>query len=404
MPRGLFAEFPIDEYEARVSKARKLMAENGLDALLLTQEENIRYFAGGPLSDIYKVYHCNLFVLLPAAADAEPVLLCSYAFQGMARNTWFEDRRFWPFDPNASLLELSQSIGLLAEVIRDKKLADATIGIEKDSGLRPGMTIKEWDELRSALPGVTWESSAPVVWGCRKYKSPREIEKHRAACQITCAAFEEAMHAIKPGITEKELARIINTRMFKEGAERRGFLSLTVGPPRGIWCDVMPADVPVERGALVVMDGGCEVAGYCCDMVRTVSVGPPSDNNKEMFDLAYEAQRNVEEALAEGSVIGDIHDISRRAFEDAGLAAYMSSGGYGQLGHGIGLSIHELPDLCRGSREKFEKGMIFSIEPAVSDHPDRGQATQLFIVENNFAITENGVERLTPLDDQLLIV
>jgi len=398
-----FAEFPIDEYEKRLSRSREIMNENGLDAILVTGKECVRYFAGGPLSALERDYRSDFFVLLPAARDNDPVLLGTYAFQGIARNSWLDDKRFWPFDPSGSMLMRNKKIDLVADAIREKKLADAKIGIERDSGLRISLTLTEWEYLQDALPGVKWQSSSAVVWGCRQYKSPREIEKLRAACEITCAAFEEGMRSMKPGMTEKDVAAVISKRAFEEGADERGFLSLIVGPPRGSWCEAPPADVPVERGSLLIMDGGCQVDGYCCDIARTVSVGPPSKQNQDLFALAYQAQRDVEGALEEGAVIGEMHAIGRRAFEDAGLASHMSSGGYGKLGHGVGLHIHEHPDLCRDSKERFAKGMVFAIEPTISDYADRGEATQLYVVENNFAITDRGVERLTPLDDQLFI-
>ncbi len=149
-----FGEFPISEYEDRARRARELMNQHNLDAILLTQQSNIRYFAGGPLSDLYQDANNTFFVLFPAAKDTEPTLICQYALQGIARNTWFEDRRVWKFNPNASIIELNQNIPLVAEVIRDKGLAEARIGIEMDAGLRPGITLQEWDALKEALPGV----------------------------------------------------------------------------------------------------------------------------------------------------------------------------------------------------------------------------------------------------------
>ncbi len=401
-----FPEFPDSEYEQRVSRARRLMDEHGLDAILLTQKDNIRYFAGGPLTDIFKD-PCNLFfVIVPAAREQEPVVMCQYSLQGIARSTWFADRRFWNLKPGGSIIDLSSAaIEAARDVLTEKRLDGATIGIESDESLRPGLTPKQLEDLMNAMPGVTWRSCAPVVWQCRKHKSPREIEKHREACAITCDAIEHALKRVRPGVSERDIARDIYVEMFRRGATGRGFLSVTVGPPRGIWCDATASPaVTVEKGSIILVDGGCTVDGYYADLIRVAAVGKPPPPIAELFDLAYRAQKDAEAALGEGVRIGDVHDASRRPFEKAGFGPNMSAGGFGQLGHGIGLSLHELPDLRRDSDETFSKGMVFAIEPAVSDHPDRGQATQLCIFENNFAITEKGVERLTRTDDEVLVL
>ncbi|MFH0962882.1 MAG: M24 family metallopeptidase, partial [Planctomycetota bacterium] len=279
MPRGLemrepvHAEFSVAEYERRVKKAMRLMVERGMDALLLTTEENIRYFAGGPLTELFQDKFNDFFLLLPADEAVKAALIMSHHRQGPCLPSWVPDQRFWGYDPSGSLMEMSLGIDFVAEVIREKGLAGAKLGMEIDNGLRLGMTCVTFDKLKARLPKATILSAADIVWPVRAIKSGEEIAKIRKACRITCDAFERGLEALRPGVRERELASVIRATMFEEGATGAGFLAVYAGEERGMWADAIASDYQLRKGDLVMFDGGCSVDGYFADVSRQASLG-----------------------------------------------------------------------------------------------------------------------------------
>lgn len=398
----LYAEFPLSEYAARVERARAEMARRGLDALLLTARENLRYFAGGPLTELFIDAYNTFFLLLPADPAIDAALMMSCGREGPALSSWVPDKRFWGYGDTGSLMNQSQSLALVAETIAEKGLARATIGTELDGGLRLGLTVTEFRQLQDALPHVAFRSAAPVVWPARAIKSALEIEKIRRACRITCEAFAVAQQALRVGMTEREAAAIVRAEMFRRGATGEGFLAL-FGGPRGIWADALPADYPFRRGDPIMFDGGCCVDGYYADVSRMAWVGEPSSEDRRLYELARRANAEALAALRPGAIIKDVHAAGQRVFNAEGAGA-LRVFGRGQLGHGIGLSIHEPPDMAADSEETLRPGMTIAVEPALTNRPKWTDSDRFFIVEHNVVITADGYELLTPLSDALWIV
>lgn len=399
-----YSEFPQEEYRRRVEKAMAAMGERGIDAMLLTTEENLRYFAGGPLTELFQDKFNDFFLLLPADPSIEASLVMSHHRQGPCLPSWVPEQRFWGYDPSGSLMEMSTGVTFVADVVKEKGLDGAVLGMEVDNGLRLGMTHATFQELVAKLPGATVVSAADIVWSVRAIKSAEEVAKIRKACHITCAAFEKGFEALRPGVTEQEVAAVIRASMFEQGATGAGFLAVYAGQERGIWADAIASDYQLQKGDLVMFDGGCCVDGYYADVSRQSSLGEPSTERRRLYELARQGNAEAIALVKPGAKVRDIFAAGQRPFRDAGLAANMVACGMGQLGHGIGLTLHELPDMRSDSDEQLQPGMVFAVEPAVQDNTSWTTSTYFFIVEDNVAVTERGCETLTPLPRELRIV
>ena len=398
-----FPEFEVSEYLQRVTRAQRMMADTGLDAMLLTTPNPLRYFAGGPLTGLFGDAFNAFFLLLPADPGTDTTLMMSSGREGACLTSWVPDQRFWGYDTDASLMKQQKSLELVAETVKEKGFANARIGTELDAGLRIGMTQREFQTLRELLPGVRWESCSSLVWQVAEIKSEAELEKIRRAAEITNHAFRRAFESAHAGMTEKELACLICQSYFEQGATGTGFLAVLSGRERGIWADALPSDYVMKKGDLLMMDGGCQVDGYIADISRMGSFGEPSDKDRRLYEAAREANASGVAAVKPGVEIRELFAAGQNSFIDAGFGDLLVFG-RGQLGHGIGLSLHEYPDLSSGSMKKLQPGMAIAIEPAISDNPVWAESKQFYIVENNVIVTEDGCEMLRTLSDELRIM
>ncbi len=401
--RPRFPEFEVSEYIQRVTRAQQMMADSGLDAMLLTTSNPLRYFAGGPLTGLFEDAFNAFFMLLPADPGTDTALIMSCGREGACQTSWVPDQRFWGYDTDASLMSQQKSLDFVAETVREKGLANAKIGTELDAGLRIGMTQREFRKLRNLLPGVRWESCSSMVRQVAELKSEAELEKIRRAAEITNHAFRRAFESAHVGMTEKELASLIYQSYFEQGATGTGFLAVIAGRERGIWADALPSDYVMREGDLLMIDGGCQVDGYIADISRMASFGKPSDTDRRLYEVAREANASGVAAVKPGVEMRKLFAAGQKPFIDAGFGDLLVFG-RGQLGHGIGLSLHEDPDISSGSTKTLQPGMTIAIEPAISDKPEWAESEQFYIVENNVIITEDGCEMLTTLSDELQIM
>ena len=398
-----FSEFPLEEYLERVRRLRVLMETAGMDAVLLTHPKLLRYFAGGPLTGLFEDTFNPFFFLLPLDPSGDAALVMSSGREGACRTSWVPEQVFWGYGRDASLMSQNTSLECVASVIARKGLEAASIVIELDAGMRLGMTQEEYGTLSGLLPGARWRSCSPLAWKVAERKSPAELGRIRAATGITCRAFERAFSEAHVGMTEKELAAIIQRVYFEQGATGAGFLAVFAGRERGIWADALPSDYAIRRGDLLMLDGGCQVDGYVSDVSRMASFGPPAERDRDLYEAARRANAAALAAVRPGVRMRDLHAAGQRPYVEAGLGDLLVFGS-GQLGHGIGLSLHEYPDISATSVETLEPGMVIAVEPAISDRPRWEDSQQFYIVENDVAVTQTGHEMLTPLTDELVRV
>ena len=398
-----FAEFPLEEYLGRVEGLRAFMEEEGMDAVLLTHPKLIRYYAGGPLTGLFEDTFNPFFLLLPLDPANDPALVMSSGREGACRTSWVQEQIFWGYGTDASLLSQSGSMACVADTVARKGLGGATIGTELDCGLRLGMTQEEYRDLSALLPRVRWRSCSSLAWKVAERKSPAELDRIRSAARITALAFQRVLETAHVGMTEKEIAASIHRSYFELGATAAGFLAVFAGRERGIWADALPSKYVVQTGDLLMLDGGCQVDGYVSDVSRMASFGPPSSRDRELYRAARAANAAAVAAVRPGVRVKDLFAEAQRPFVEAGLGELLVFGA-GQLGHGIGLSLHEYPDLSAASEQTIEPGMVIAIEPAISDRPRWADSEQFYIVENNLAVTGSGCENLTPLSDELVVI
>jgi len=369
----------IEERAARQEKARQLMRENNLDAILIAQGTSLRYFSGIRWEGGERLFA----MLLPAKGEAFYV---APAFEeGRAREQIAKspagsnpDVRVWQED-ESPYERVAQGLG-------DRGLASGTIGIEETTKFVFG------DNVKKAVASATFTSATPVTAGCRRIKSLHEIDLMRLAAKVTLAAYEATFRSLKPGMTQHDVANMVEMAHRKLGFE--GGADVQVGEfsafPHG---SVTPQ--VIRESTIVLMDGGCSAEGYQSDISRTYVLGKSTDKMNQVFEIVHRAQSAALAAAKPGAEAGSVDAAARKVITDAGYGPdykYFTH----RLGHGMGMDGHEWPYLVRGNKTILQPEMTFSDEPGIYIRGEFG-----IRLEDDMHITENGSELFTPQSPSL---
>jgi Xaa-Pro dipeptidase len=369
----------VEERAERREKARQLMRENNLAAILLPQGTSLTYFTGIRWEGGERLFA----MLLPAKGQAFYV---TPAFEeGRAREQIAQS----PDGNNADVRpwqEDESPYARVAEGLRDRGLSSATIGIEETTKFLFS------DNLRKTAPSAQFTSAAPVTAGCRMIKSRHEIDLMRLASRATLTAYEATYHSMKVGMTQHDVADMLQNAHRKLGFE--GGADVQVGEfssfPHG---SVQPQ--VIREGTIVMIDGGCSVEGYQSDITRTFVLGKASDKMKQVFEIVHQAQSAALAAAKPGAEAGSVDAAARKIITGAGYGPgykYFTH----RLGHGMGMDGHEWPYLVRGNTTKLRPEMTFSDEPGIYIHGEFG-----IRLEDDMHITESGAELFTPQSQSL---
>lgn len=277
-------------------------------------------------------------------------------------------------------------VGQVTETLAALELARgrvATIGFDR-------IPHPMYQALQEHNPGVEFVDITPAVERLRRRKSPYEVAQLRRAAQVTDAGYAAVRAALRPGMTEGEVAAVADQAMKAQGAGELAFPTNVVsGPDRA-----MPVGLPTERvlreGDVVMVDMGAMWGGYHADMTRTYVVGTPSRAQQAVWDAVREAWQWVVDEIRPGTPCRRLHQTARAVLERHGYALTH------RIGHGIGLHTSlEWPNL-ETDETPLEPGNTFCIEPGVYI-PGVGS----FKLEDDFVVTDDGFELLSHADRAL---
>ena len=254
----------------------------------------------------------------------------------------------------------------------------------------------DWVEAMAKGEGFTLVPIKDPVAALRRIKSEDEISKLRAAAKIADRALEQLAGEIKVGMTEVEIALRLEWLIRTDGAEGLAFdVNASTGPNSALnhYSPVL-GNRTLAKGDLLLFDFGACVDGYRSDITRTFSVGPASDQAKEIYDVVLRANMAAIDATRAGRTGIEIDAIARQSITEAG---YGDKFGHG-LGHGIGLEVHEAPGLSPVSKDVLEPGMVVTIEPGVYLSGFGGVR-----IEDDVVVTKDGCDILTAFPKDRLI-
>lgn len=252
-------------------------------------------------------------------------------------------------------------------------------------------SYNEYRRFSECVPGK--ELISVDLNAIRIVKEKQELENLIAAAKIGDEAFLKLLPNIHKGMTEKELAAQLEYHMKSLGSDNTSFDTIVASGPRSALPHGMPSDRVLEPGDFVTFDFGAMYNGYHSDMTRTILVGMASDWHKEIYSAVEDAQRLGVKAAKVGMTGKELDALVRKEIADRGFGQYFVHG----TGHGVGLEIHELPNINSAGDTPLEEGMVFSVEPGIYI-PAKGGVR----IEDTVVLTKDGAQPLNGIRRQLI--
>lgn len=373
--------------DAKLARVRALMSEAGLDALVVRAPDNVLY-----LTNFWgmKGYDACVFAL-----EDEPMLVTlETSAEDVERNAWTRDVRFVKgYDAVDPRPPLARTLDVVADAANHYE----RIGIELSLGTQaadrmvgePTTFTKAWfDAFPNAVDGT------PVLNRARAIKSEQEVVRMRIANDIAAAAMEDVRAELRPGMRESEAAAIWQSSVHGKGTMRHDVaLALPfslVWSGEGIKTFTATADLPVIGGLPVLFEIWVCADGYWADHTKNLVFGDLEDDYAKLRDDLMHVYDAAIDHCVPGASLAELDRLVRAGIAEIGYPGQPSH----PICHGVGARAHEPPYAHQAADAAIEEGMMLAIEPGVYWEGGGGLR-----VEDNFLITADGAEKLSPFPD-----
>lgn len=356
-----------------MNKIDKVLEDLKLDAILLSDEANMRYFTG---------------------------------FCGEGMIVYTKGKYFVVTDSRYTVSSEQETRGHNCEIItmKDYDIYTELAKIAEDNNIKSigfeamYIVFSDYDLIKKALKNV--EKFVPIneeLDDIRRVKEKEELELIRQAETIGDKAFSHVLTVIKTGMTELEVAAQIELALKVNGAEKLSFDTIVASGINGDKPHAVPSEKKIAKGEFVTMDFGCKYHGYCSDMTRTVAMGEISDKQRLVYETVKAAQEAafsaINEKTPQGYVGKDIDKAARDLIESHGFGDYFGHG----LGHSLGLKIHENPRFSKKDNTRIVPDMLLTVEPGIYIPGEMGVR-----IEDLLVTTKTGFERLSHSERELI--
>ncbi|ASZ08004.1 MULTISPECIES: M24 family metallopeptidase [Enterococcus] len=351
----------------RVEKLRKKMQEENLDSFLVTSPYNLRYLTNF------------------TGTTGLAVITLDKAF-------FITDFRYTEQAANqAQGFEIIKNVGPIFDEVADlvKRENLNALAFEETT-----VSFLEYSVLEEIINAELIPVSG-MIEELREVKDEEEIAIIEKACSIADMAYDHILKMIRPGMTEIEVANQVDFYMRSLGATSVSFDTIVASGLRSAMPHGVASEKVIEQGDLITLDFGCYYQGYVSDMTRTFAIGDPGEKLKEIYQIVLDAQLAVLDAAKPGLTGIQLDAVARD---------YITKYGYGEAfghstGHGIGLEIHEGPNVSSRAEKQFVPGNVITDEPGIY-LPGIGGVR----IEDDLLITKDGNRVLTHSPKELIIL
>jgi Xaa-Pro aminopeptidase len=343
------------------------LAAAHLDGLLLTGLANIRYLTGFSGSSALLV-----------VTERDVLLITDFRYQ----------------------TQVAQEVGDLARIVVEP--ASLWTGLWQQLAPLPVKVMgfeaahiqhREFQRLVEAGARWQWRPTSDLVETLRERKDETEVARIRDAAGVATRALERTLPQLHVGMSELEVAGVLEKSLRDEGSEGFPFPSIVASGPRSALPHARSSRRELERGDFLLMDFGAEVEGYCSDVTRTVVMGRADEEQRAVYGVVREANELASSGVRAGMAGRDADAIARHYIDRAGLGELFGH----SLGHGIGLEVHEAPRLAKTAEAGLPDGAVVTIEPGVY-RPGWGGVR----IEDDVLLDADGPHILTDFPRELL--
>ncbi|MBI1341866.1 MAG: M24 family metallopeptidase [Terrimonas sp.] len=336
------------ERESRIAKAQDLMQALKMGALIVDSGTSLKYFTGISWWPSER----PMLAIIPAKGETRYV--CPGFEESRLRELIKIGKEVYPWQEDES------PYTMVAKALQDAKIPAGDIGMEER------LRFFILDGIRKEAPNYNYVSGTPVTMPCRLIKSASEIALMQKASDITVAGIQHGISRLREGMSQGELAGIIEDAQQQLGGNNTDALVLfgvSSAFPHG---SVKPRTL--QEGDIVLMDCGCSIEGYTSDITRTVVFGKtPTQRQVDIWNLEKKSQTAGFEAAKIGTACEEVDAAARKVITDAGFGpGYQLPGLPHRTGHGIGMDGHEWGNMVKGNQQLIQPGMCFSVEPTIA--------------------------------------
>jgi len=356
------------EFQARIEKAQRLMAEQGIAALYLHAGSSLYYFTGMRWHGSERMVGA---ILLPSGAP----LFIAPAFEKGTLEQFMRIR-----GEVVTWEEHESPYGLPAQILADKGVTEGIIGLDEATPFFVS------NGIALAAPQFNYINGASITAACRMIKSEAELALMQGAKEMTLAVHKATASMLREGITTAEVEEFIDAAHRKVGAPKGSYFKIILFGPDSSYPHGVKTPKALEDGDMVLIDTGCQLHDYISDITRSYVFGTPSDKQRRVWNAEKAAQAKAFDAAQIGVRCGDVDLAARAELEARSFGpGYKTPGLPHRTGHGIGLDIHEWPYLNWGDDTKLQPGMCFSNEPMICLYGEFGVR-----LEDHFYIAADG--------------
>lgn len=355
----------------RIARFASELANSGFDAWVGTTQTAMGYLQG-----VFENGHERFFGLF-VNKDGRSHFICPALSATQLTRHGITDFTPW--------VDGQDPMDLIKNLTETWNLRSAVIGVDDD--MRAAFVL----QLQELLPAALFKPASGVLARLQRTKSADELQKMERAAQIADQAYLELLGWAKPGQTEAEVCRFLDDSMARQGGGV-GF-SCTAAGPNGAEPHHISDETRLKQGDVVVVDFGCTFEGYKSDITRMFSLGPASEKAKEIYGIVYAAHMAARGAIAPGASGAQVDRAARDVIENAGYGEFFLH----RTGHGIGMQVHEAPNIVSTNTEPLMPGDCFSIEPGIYLPGQFGVR-----IENIVTATETGHRSLNAEPEQTL--
>lgn len=363
--------------DARVARMRELMKTRGIDAVAVVPSANLFYLTGIQMHLSERVTMAILtpeesHLIVPALEVPRvesrakiPLTLHAWADADWVQAGWDSLRRALSLDGKSIAVDFYSA------------------------------RVLELAQLQKFAPNMRLYDASEIFTEMRMYKDAAEVDAMRRAARVLESSIEALLSEIRVGKKENEIAARWQWLMFEHGADTIPDPPIVASGPNSALPHTTATSREMETGDLLILDGWCAVDGYSGDITRTFAIGTISDEMKRVYETVRRANEAGRAAAQPGTMCQDVDRAARAVIRGAGYGEYFLH----RTGHGLGLDIHEPPNMMEGDTRVLKNGMTFTVEPGVYLAGKGGVR-----IEDDVMVTQDGNESLMLSSRDLRII